>query len=256
MGAMIDRKIPTGVCAAFALVVLVMLGGARRADALDQLCDSAFENCRTPLLNLINAETQSIDIGMWFMEDDRYAQAIVKRYQAGVSVRILMDPRASSQHPEQDFVLNELKSAGIPMRKRTASGIEHWKIMIFGAQNVIYFGSANFSADAFVYVTPYVNYVDETVYFTDNPPFVNSFKTKFDDAWTNTSDYANYANASGTLTRRFPAYPIDPEVNVTPGEDFINRSVANIDAETQQIDAVMYRIADERPTNALINAKR
>src|SRR5262249_9405557 len=159
------------------------------------------------------------------------------------SVRILMDPRASSQHPEQDFVLNELKNAGLPMRKRTATGIEHWKIMIFGGQNVVYFGSANFSADAFVYVTPYVNYVDETVYFTDNPAFVNTFRSRFDDAWTDTSNYASYANAPGPLVRRFPPFPLDPEINVTPGEDFINRSVARINAETQQIDTVMYRIA-------------
>src|SRR5262244_3837604 len=109
------------------LSVAVLLIAAQRSYALDQLCDSAFENCRTPLLNLINAETQSIDVGMWFIEDDRYAQAIIRRAQAGVSVRILMDPRASSQHPEQDFVLNELKNAGLPMRKRTATGIEHWK---------------------------------------------------------------------------------------------------------------------------------
>jgi phosphatidylserine/phosphatidylglycerophosphate/cardiolipin synthase-like enzyme len=237
------------------VVLLLICFSARRTEALDQLCDSAFENCRTPLLNLINAETQSIDVGMWFMEDDRYAQAIVSRFQAGVSVRILMDPRASAQHPEQDFVLNRLKTAGIPMRKRTATGIEHWKIMIFGAQNVIYFGSANFSGDAFVYVTPYVNYVDETVYFTDNPTFINSFKTKFDDAWMDTGSYANYANGT-TLFRRFPTYPIDPEVNVTPGEDFINRTVNAINKENERIDAVMYRIADERPTNAIINAIR
>src|SRR4051812_3901985 len=93
------------------LCVALLLLGAQRAAALDQLCDSAFENCRTPLLNLINAETQSIDIGMWFMEDDRYAQAIVRKFQEGVSVRILMDPRANSQHPEQPFILNELKNA-------------------------------------------------------------------------------------------------------------------------------------------------
>src|SRR3954463_4260436 len=110
------------------LSVALLLLAAQRTYALDQLCDSAFENCRTPLLNLINAETQSIDIGMWFMEDDRYAQAIVKRWQAGSSVRILMDPRANAQHPEQPFILDELKNAGIPMRNRTASGIEHWKI--------------------------------------------------------------------------------------------------------------------------------
>src|SRR5215204_158234 len=55
----------------FALVcaAAVFLCWPRYVAAFDQLCDSAFEDCRTPLLNLIRAETVAIDVGMWFMED-------------------------------------------------------------------------------------------------------------------------------------------------------------------------------------------
>ena len=34
---------------------------------------------------------------MWFMDDARYSNALVKQWQAGVQVRILMDPRAFAQ---------------------------------------------------------------------------------------------------------------------------------------------------------------
>ena len=229
-------------------------GAPVKAQALDQLCDTAYENCRTPLLNLIKNETVAIDVGMWFMEDGRFSAELVKRKQAGVPIRILMDPRSNIQHPAQPAILDQLAGAGIPMRNRTAKGIEHWKIMIFEGQGVLYFGSANFSADGFVTSTPYVNYVDEQIYFTDNVSLLQTFQTRFDDAWTNTRDYADYANVTLPLTRRYPTYAIDPEVNIPPGEDFINRTVARINAEHQRIDVMMYRIDDERATSALISA--
>jgi hypothetical protein len=52
--------------------------------------------------------------------------------------------------------------------------------MLVGAQNIVSFGAANVSADAFVPVDPYRNYVDETIYGTDDPFLVNSFKSEFD----------------------------------------------------------------------------
>ncbi|HEX3703078.1 MAG TPA: phospholipase D-like domain-containing protein [Vicinamibacterales bacterium] len=203
---------------------------------------------------MIQAETVEIDVGLWFMEDARYSSAIIARWQAGVPVRILMDPRVFPQDSEDVTIMNQLQSAGIPMRKRIASGIEHWKMMLFAGQNTVYFGSANFSADAFVPVQPYVNYVDETVYYTDDPSVVGSFMTKFDDAWTDTTNYASYANAPASLTRDYSTFTIDPELNFPPGEDFANRSVKRYNAETQKIDVDMFRITDQRHTNAIISA--
>ena len=76
--------------------------------------------------------------------------------------------------------------------------------MLFAGQNTVEFGSANYSPDAFVPVTAYSNYVAETVFFTDDPAGVNSFKTKFDDSWTDTTSFANSANITGALTRTYP----------------------------------------------------
>ena len=48
----------------------------------------------------------------------------------------------------------------------------HYKLMLFAGQSIVEFSGANFSADAWVFTgaAPYVNYVDESVYFTDKPP--------------------------------------------------------------------------------------
>ena len=35
--------------------------------AQERLCDTAFEDCRTPLWGLIDNETQGIDVAFWFM---------------------------------------------------------------------------------------------------------------------------------------------------------------------------------------------
>jgi phosphatidylserine/phosphatidylglycerophosphate/cardiolipin synthase-like enzyme len=131
-------------------------------------------------------------------------------------------------------------------------------VMIFHAQNTVYFGSANFSADAFVPVTPYVNYVDETIYFTDNPTVVNSFRTKFDDAWVDTTNYTNYANVPSPLVRSYDVFPIDPELNFPPGsgQDFVDRSMAAVDAETTKLDVMMYRIVDDRALQSMTAAQQ
>jgi hypothetical protein len=239
----------------FILVCPVLLLLAPSAHAADTLCDPSNTNCRTRLLTLIQNEHVGIDVGFWFMQDSRYMTEIIKRWQAGVPVRILMDPRANVDYPGNDQMIAGFKNAGIPLRNRKASGIQHWKTMIFAGQETVEFGSANYSPDAFVPTTSYTNYVSETVFYTDDPDVVNSFKTKFDDSWTDTSNFANYANVS-TLSRHYPTYAIDPEMNFPPQQNYATRAVAAYNKETLKIDVHMFRITDERHTNAMIAAHK
>src|SRR5262249_2088573 len=178
---------------------------------------------------LIQAETSEIDVGMWFMEDARYASEIINRKNAGVKVRIIFDNRSDEVgHAVNQQVVDQLSSAGIPMRLRVAANsIEHWKVMLFNAQDTVYFASANFSAEAFVPTTPYVNYTDEIVYFTDNPTIVNSFRTEFDDAWIDSSSYTSYANVPTPIARTYDVFPIDPELDFVPDQDFVARTMQN-----------------------------
>ena len=215
------------------------------------MCDPANEDCREILLDYIRSETSGIDVAFWFMEDSRFSSELIRRAQAGVPVRVLMDTRpVNSAHA---VILQQLADAGIPMRRRTANGILHWKTMIFAAQRIVQFSGANYSADAFVYVEPYRNYVDEGIYFTGDPAIVQSFMRRYDDVWTDTVNYANYANVS-TLRRNFPTYGVDPSLNFPPGESFRSRSVATYNAESTAIDAIIYRITDRAHSDAMIAA--
>ena len=233
-----------------------VLGFATEVRALERLCDPANENCRTILINLIRNERVGIDVGFWFMEDARYTTELIARFRAGVPVRVLMDPRANADYPLNAERLSELQAAGIPMRKRTASGILHYKMMLFSGQNTIQFSGANYSGDAFVYDTAYTNYIDEVIYFTDDPAVVNSFRTKFDSLWITTSGYANYANITTPLVRTYDLFPKDPAMNFPPLESYARRAVSHYNLERQRIDVIMYRITDRKHTDAIIAARQ
>ena len=235
-----------------AFVAAALLTQANHAAALEKLCDPGVENCRTPLIDLIRNEKIGIDVAFWFMEDTRYATELVNRFKAGVPVRVLIDTEANAAYDNEPS-LQMLKDAGIPMREKTGSGILHWKMMLFVGQNTVEFSGANYSSEAFVPITPYSNYVDEIIYFTDRASIVNSFKTRYDDVWSSTSGWSNYANVT-SLARKYPAYTIDPEMNFVPWQNFATRSVSAYNAETQKIDVIMYRITDRRHTDAMIAA--
>src|SRR3982751_5547301 len=220
------------------LLLAALTATASPARALDRLCDPAFEDCRAILLNYIRAETVGIDIGFWFMEDARYTAALAERVQAGVPVRVIMDLRANDTNLYNASRLQELRNAGIPLRTKKNGGIIHYKMMLFAGQGIVEFSGANFSADAWVFTTPYVNYVDESAYFTDNQSFVHSFMSKFDDLWTNTTTYETYANPPASLLRNYGpsgTYLKDPQLNFPPAESYANRAVGRYNKETQKI---------------------
>lgn len=242
------------------VLLLLLITSAMQVQAQERLCDSANEDCRARLWALIDAETVGIDVAFWFMQDDSYATKLVNRFRAGVPVRVLVDPRANPSAPGNAAVLDQLRAAGIPMRYKVAEGILHWKMMLFAGQNMLEFSGANYSGDFFVPASPNVNYIDEAIYFTNDPALIRSFKTKYDDVWTNTVQYANFANISGPLTRRYATSAISADLNFPPtpdgSQDFLVRTQQNFNAETQKIDIIMYRITNDGYTNATIAARQ
>ena len=109
-----------------ALLFLACLCSSVNAVADEKLCDASATNCRTPLLSLIDNETQGIDVGVWFFKDSRFVTALINARNRGVPVRIIMDPRANAQYSANGPLLDKLAAAGIPMRKRIAGDICHW----------------------------------------------------------------------------------------------------------------------------------
>ena len=239
----------------YLLSILLLFAAAASTAAQDRLCDTAFEDCRAPIWQLIDNETVGIDIAFWFMDDTSYVPKIIAKFQSGVPVRVLVDPRANLTHPINAQVLDQLAAAGIPMRKNVAvGGVLHWKMMLFEGQNTVQFSAANYGPQNFVPTDPYNNYIDELIYFTSQSSIVNSFKTKYDDKWIDTNRFANYANITTPLARKYPISTKDPELNYPPEESFANRSTSRYNQETQKIDAIIFRNTDDRHTDSMIAA--
>jgi hypothetical protein len=234
---MIVKKILAPLFASIFLLLLIP-----SASATERLCDVSFEDCRAPLLQLIQKENQEIDVAFWFMDDTNIESALIAAKNRGVFVRMLVDPRADEGHPTNMAILQCFASGSscptplavpFPMRQRVANGILHWKMMLFSGQGTVEFSGANYSASelkpfvgyCFTCLNPPstgpINYTDEAIYFSDDANVVNSFRRKYDDWWTDfdgqTVDFADYANTSGlTLTRAYAMYPIDSEMDFLP----------------------------------------
>ena len=220
-----------------------------------RLCDPEYQDCRADILTYIAQENVEIDMGAWLIDDDRYTQALIAAYQRGVKIRLLMDPRCTTEHSACTAENNDLQAAGIPMRNRvTTDGILHWKMILFAGQGQLEFAGANFAPFEMTPAVPYQNYTDEVVFFTNDPSLLSSFESKFDDLWTSTTEFANYANITGPLTRSYPTAPEDPQLNFPPDESYRDRAIAAYNAETTQIDVAMFRITDATESNAIINA--
>jgi hypothetical protein len=216
------------------------------------LCDSSYEDCRTPILQLIRAETVGIDVSYWFMSDARYSAEIIRRWQAGVPVRILLDTEADSTYAGNKSVRDSFVSARIPIRNKVTTGINHWKAILYAGQRKIHFSAANFANGSYSPIVPYTQYVDEAIYFTDDADIVDSFLTKFDDHWTDPTHFADFANVTPPLTRNYPTHPIHPDLNFVPDQHYENRLRGQAKLETQQIDVVMFRILSDKLPDVLM----
>jgi phosphatidylserine/phosphatidylglycerophosphate/cardiolipin synthase-like enzyme len=228
------------------------------ARAADRLCDPGAEDCRAILINLIRNEKVRIDVAFWFMEDARYSNELERKRSEGVPVRVLMDTRANADYNNEPQVA-QLAAAGIPMRRKVTSYILHWKMMLFHGQNTVQFSGANYSPDAFRpgSSTPYLNYVDEVIYFTDQGSLVNSFRRKFEDHWTDNTNFADYANMSSAVRGRvYDLYSLDPQLQFSPETSYRSRSIANYKAENEAIDVIMFRITDRQHTDTIIARKQ
>src|SRR5436189_910379 len=133
-----------GFARTFSLICAFLLLACHASRAQERLCDPSFEDCYTPLIQVIRAETAGIDFAFYGIQLPGLADAIISRYQAGVAVRITVEPRGNLKFPENQTILDKFKAAGIPMRYKLGDGILHAKMLLLAGQNKVVFSSSNF----------------------------------------------------------------------------------------------------------------
>jgi hypothetical protein len=221
----------------------------------EELCDPAFQDCRARLLTLIRNETVGLDFAFNLTEDQSIVDAVIARHRAGVRVRVVMEPRRSATNPLNGTMIQRLRDAGVPLRQKPSGAIFHWKMFIFAGQQVVEFAATNFTADYLRPKVPYLDYHSDPLYISTDLALVRSFQTKFDDLWMDNTAITNYANVT-TRTRAYPTSPIDPTLSFVPQQNFLTRSRPHYDAETEQIDTIMYKITEPGHADGLIRAAR
>src|SRR3982751_6050599 len=106
-----------------ALFLLGLFSSTAHAQFQEHLCDTQYEDCRTPILDLIRNEKVGIDVAFWFMEDSRYVAELVRAHDAGVPVRVIVDQRANASKRLNETILASLRDGGIPMRDKFGGDI-------------------------------------------------------------------------------------------------------------------------------------
>src|SRR5688572_30550378 len=161
------------------------------AAAEERMYFAATDDITSVLVQKINAETVRIDMAVWHLTEHAITIALLNRFRAGVPVRLLGDRAEIFElNPITRREIYLLANEGVPIRLRFNPTwypeIFHWKATIFAGQNLVTFGSANYTPFELAPVSP-TNYKDETVLFSDDPVIVNAIKTKFDQIWNDTT---------------------------------------------------------------------
>jgi phosphatidylserine/phosphatidylglycerophosphate/cardiolipin synthase-like enzyme len=270
------------------LAVSILCGAVNTtAAAQDQIFFPAVDNVTAVLVERINAETVRIDMAAWYLTERAVSTALVNRFKAGVQVRLIgdrgsifeIDPRTKSE-------FYWLASQGVPIRLRYHPTwypeILHWKATIFAGQNIVTFGSANYTPFELAPGSP-TNYKDEVVLFTADLALVNAFRTQFDRIWNDTTRephsrisgppylrnwdeacaseaqcadyrtlYPKPAPMAIDTARLEPDYPLPPEMDWGQGAVFNSRIAAEITKEPAFVDFVIYRLTVDEITDALL----
>jgi hypothetical protein len=251
----------------------------------------AIENVSDVLVQRINAERVRVDISAWYLTDRRISNALINRMKAGVAVRLIGDRGSIFEidaNTKAEFYW--LANQGLPIRLRynptSYPEIVHWKAIIFAGQDLVAFGSANFTPFELIPVSS-TNYKDESVLLTDDPVIVNAFKTKFDRMWNDTTTepssriagppyfrnwndacrlepacadyktrYPNPAPMVINTARLEPDHPMPADLIWGQGSAFNNRLVTEINNEVNYVDFVIYRLTVNNITDALLAKHR
>lgn len=132
--------------------------------------DNAIEKAIIPFIN--NAR-RSLDIGMFFLTDEKVTNAIIAAHKRGVTVRLIVDAVAArTQYNKQE----EIRKSGIEVRIENWGGKMHMKAAVADGKNVV-IGSMNWT------LAGNLDNDENTVVVENNESLGKDFTEYFDILW-------------------------------------------------------------------------
>lgn len=128
--------------------------------------------CRTAIVDCLHQASQSVDICIFTLSDDRIAEAVLKTHRRGVGVRIISD---NDKCNDEGSDIDHLRRQGIAIRLDRTPNHMHHKFAVFD-NHVLLNGSFNWTRSA-----SEVN--EENILLTTDTDLVSAFAGRFDTLW-------------------------------------------------------------------------
>jgi regulation of enolase protein 1 (concanavalin A-like superfamily)/phosphatidylserine/phosphatidylglycerophosphate/cardiolipin synthase-like enzyme len=136
----------------------------------------------------INNESSSIRFVIYRLTVDNITQALLAKRQAGVSVRLIIEPDEYLNRKWPEFWLthanlDKLWAAGVPIRQRQHNGLTHMKMLV--TSNYATNASSNFAAA----------WQRDNNYFVSasgKPTIYQAMANRFDTMWNDTSGFTAF----------------------------------------------------------------
>jgi phosphatidylserine/phosphatidylglycerophosphate/cardiolipin synthase-like enzyme len=130
----------------------------------------------------INSAKSTLDIAIYSLTKKDIIDSIITAKKRGVSVRIITD-RIEAKSKAQETQLQLLKSAGIPIKENSHSGLMHMKVSIID-KTVVTTGSYNYTQNA-------STENDEVLVVIHDPGIATNWEGEFQQMWNDTKDYTD-----------------------------------------------------------------
>ncbi|HUK35377.1 MAG TPA: phospholipase D-like domain-containing protein, partial [Vicinamibacterales bacterium] len=140
------------------------------------------------LIQEINDEQAHVDLVVYRLEVPALAQALMNKFNAGVPLRVLVDPNQYTNilYPEYWLThayMDQVFMAGIPVKQTVHQGVTHMKTLI----------TSNYATNASSNFAP--NWERDHNYFvsaTTKPTIYQAFVNNFNEMWNDTTNYGPF----------------------------------------------------------------
>ncbi|HEY1910518.1 MAG TPA: phospholipase D-like domain-containing protein [Vicinamibacterales bacterium] len=136
----------------------------------------------------VNNETSNLDIIIYRLEVSDLTQALLSRFQAGVPLRMIIDPAQYTDNVWPEYWLthaniDRLYAAGVPILQRTHQGVTHIKTLI----------TSKYATNASSNFAP--NWQRDNDYFVSvatKPSIYQAFVDRFNAMWADTTNFGAF----------------------------------------------------------------
>ena len=153
-------------------VAKVLLPQTTENETPDRAYFSPGEDCLRAIVNLLRRSSDTIDICVFTITDDRITDAIMQAKKAGTKIRILTD---NDKAEDRGSDVGRLERAGIQVRVDKTDNHMHHKYALFDSKALLT-GSYNWTRSA-------ERYNEENIVVSHDRGLVQAFAKQFEKLW-------------------------------------------------------------------------